>query len=33
MTANKNKHIITNEIVSIREIIFLYVTFSSASEV
>ena len=33
MTANKHKHIITNEIVRMRQLLFAYVTFLSLSKV
>ena len=33
MTADKNKHRITNEIVSVRQLHFPYVTFLLSSEV
>ena len=33
MTANKNKHIITNEMVLIRHLFFSHVTFVSSSDV
>ena len=33
MTTNKHKHIITNEIVRMRQLLFAYVTFLSLSKV
>ena len=33
MTSNKNKHIVTNKIVSLRSLFSLHITFLSSSEI